>query len=289
MMDVEFNLVPRGTFTASGRFRVEDLFGDLEVVQGGQGTVYRGVEVATGRQVAIKVFFFVEEARVEWEVGSRVNGCANIIGFFEFDPSFDGGKGAIVMEAATPGAFFDYVLQELPSARARMWLSHIVAGLAHMHGRGVAHLDIKFENMLVAEADDGKTPICLKLADFGQSVASPVPAPSQRRPGTESWRAPEVYAHNPQLGAGYSSFAADAWSVGVAAYCMFLGSVTFTGLEPAMRGHTHGALLRGSDVSHPAAGRCRLTTARCRTRCPSSGCGSGRACARSASTTAQPS
>ena len=54
-----------------------------------------------------------------------------------------------------------------------------------------------------------------------------MPPPSRRVHGTESWRAPEVYAHHQKGGPGYNAFAADAWSVGVAAYCLYLGSMPF--------------------------------------------------------------
>lgn len=55
----------------------------------------------------------------------------------------------------------------------RNFLSEILKGLAHCHGKGVAHRDIKPGNMLIKQVQNketGDSEILLKLADFGVAV-----------------------------------------------------------------------------------------------------------------------
>jgi serine/threonine protein kinase len=47
---------------------------------------------------------------------------------------------------------------------ARMYFKKLIDGISHMHGRGVYHRDLKFENILLNEELE------LKIADFGHSV-----------------------------------------------------------------------------------------------------------------------
>jgi serine/threonine protein kinase len=99
-------IVPPDTIS-NGRFRIESLFGSQEEAEGGQATVFRGVDTKTGQIVAVKVFRTVsEDAVAEYAIGQRIN-HPNAIQFFELDQTINGGRGAIVMEAANFGAFFN--------------------------------------------------------------------------------------------------------------------------------------------------------------------------------------
>lgn len=68
-----------------------------------------------------------------------------------------------VSELASKGELFTYVLdrQGLPAPVARLFFNQLMSAVHYMHEKGVAHRDVKLENMLLDES------INLKLADFG--------------------------------------------------------------------------------------------------------------------------
>jgi serine/threonine protein kinase len=90
-------------------------------------------------------------------------------------------------------------------------LLQLASALVHVHALGIAHLDVKPANVLLAA--DGS----IRLADFG--VASRVPA--RRRRGTPLFVAPEI------LSTGVAGTAADAWSFGVVVYTLLVGFPPF--------------------------------------------------------------
>lgn len=52
----------------------------------------------------------------------------------------------------------------MPQEQAKNTFSQLVSGMAHLHAHGVAHLDLKPDNLLMGE--DGQ----IKISDFGLSA-----------------------------------------------------------------------------------------------------------------------
>ena len=111
---------------------------------------------------------------------------------------------------------------------ARGIFAQCVAALRHMHRVGVAHRDIKLENMMFS-AQQGAAAAVLKMIDFDLSEIAPTLAPpapdvfgprlSTTRAGSRSYCAPEVVA-----GMGpHDMFLADVWSLGVVLFTMATG------------------------------------------------------------------
>jgi len=124
----------------------------------------------------------------------------------------------IFMERASGGELFDQLTTHngpLPEKAAQQFMRELVDGVAHCHKLGVAHRDLKLENVLLNDAG------VLKVIDFGLSHQYAVSADGQvdrSKPiegfcGSKSYAAPEVL-----LGRGYDGFQADMWSLGV---CLF--------------------------------------------------------------------
>ena len=90
--------------------------------------------------------------------------------------------------------------------------------MEHLHNKaGVAHLDIKLENILIG--DDLK----LKLCDFGfaESLAYPI----FKNKGTDGYKAPEIYLHHKT---GFAGDRSDIFALGVILFIMLFGVPPFT-------------------------------------------------------------
>jgi len=130
----------------------------------------------------------------------------------------------IFMEVASGGELFDQVIDNganaMPEHKARGFMTQLLAGVAHCHKRGVAHRDLKLENVLLTSTG------VVKVIDFGLSHVYPRDADG--RPdrstalkeccGSKSYAAPEVLNQR-----GYDGFAADVWSLGVCLFAMVSG------------------------------------------------------------------
>ena len=77
----------------------------------------------------------------------------------------------IFMEVASGGELFDQVIDNganaMPEHKARGFMTQLLAGVAHCHKRGVAHRDLKLENVLLTSTG------VVKVIDFGLSHVYP--------------------------------------------------------------------------------------------------------------------
>ncbi|KAA8495406.1 Serine/threonine-protein kinase 33 [Porphyridium purpureum] len=101
--------------------------------------------------------------------------------------------------------------------------SDVVEALAAIHARGIAHRDVKLENVLLEPSS-----FQAKLIDFGFACkVGDMEDIGERRqfPGTLKYQAPEVV----QRIASYDAFRADMWAVGVMAFALICGEYPFSG------------------------------------------------------------
>ncbi|KAK8548597.1 hypothetical protein V6N13_054618 [Hibiscus sabdariffa] len=126
----------------------------------------------------------------------------------------------LVMELATGGELFAKVLRRgrLSEPAARRYFSQLVSTLHFCHQNGVAHRDVKPQNLLLDQTGN------LKVSDFGLSAL-----PEQLNDGllhtacgTPAYTAPEVVRRK-----GYDGSKADAWSCGVILFVLLAGYLPF--------------------------------------------------------------
>ena len=141
---------------------------------------------------------------------------------------------AIVLELVSGGEVFDYVKisGRFSEEVARIYFRILIESnlslpispkcqlaLEHCHQNGVAHRDLKLENLLF---DDNFN---LKIADFGYATSIRGKNGSGKLHtilGTESYMAPEIHA-----GKAYSGTAVDIFACGVILFIMLSGNPPF--------------------------------------------------------------
>jgi len=195
--------------------------------------VIKGTHKATGEVCAVKQItgrtMKYDAILREVSILRRVGGShPNVIGYRGYYTRGD--DHFIVLEAATGGELFEKVIDSgsLGEAYSRHLFVQMLAGVQHMHGQGVAHRDLKLENVML---DGAGVP---KWVDFGLAHVYRAKGGGgfQREMlrvfcGSRSYCPPEVLA-----GVPYDGFAADIWSLGVCLFAMVTG---FFPLEEAGR------------------------------------------------------
>jgi len=157
-----------------------------------------------------------------------------------------GTRRALVLELADED-LFELVLREggLSEFAARPLMSGLLEGIQHIHKAGIAHRDIKLENLLLKDG-------VVKISDFDLSVAvEAMPTPTadtlsyvtalQATPcGTFAYAAPEVAGDRDD---GYFPYPVDLWSSGICLFAMFTCEFPFN--EPNDSCPEFRDLLRG--------------------------------------------
>jgi Protein kinase domain len=209
-------------------------FGEVWLAQDCSGSSPREVAVKTPLDPEIDLDALLQEA-IHW---ARATGHLNVLEFL--DARVFDGQVVLVSEYAPDGSLKDWIGRHggrAPSVVAAVEMTRgILAGLEHLHTRGIIHRDIKPENVLLL----GATP---RLADFGISRVLKSTGKNTFIAGTPHYMAPEAFnrRRNQQ---------ADLWSVGVMLYQMLSGRLPFDGNDWA---EIYGAIRNENPELLPAA------------------------------------
>ncbi|XP_013410075.1 serine/threonine-protein kinase DCLK1-like [Lingula anatina] len=125
----------------------------------------------------------------------------------------------LVMELVRGGDLFDAISSatKYTERDASGMMYNLASALKYLHSLNVVHRDIKLENLLVFEHEDGSK--SLKLGDFG--LATFVKGKQYTVCGTPTYVAPEILAET-----GYG-LKVDMWSSGVITYILLCGFPPF--------------------------------------------------------------
>ncbi|XP_053626136.1 serine/threonine-protein kinase 17A [Plodia interpunctella] len=158
------------------------------------------------------------EIQHEVAVLALCNDCTRVVRLHEVYETRS--EVAIVLELCAGGELQRLLDDDerLPEGAARRALRHVLEGLAHLHARRVAHLDLKPQNLLLSAGGEE-----LLICDFGISRAIQPGAHVREILGTRDYVAPEILSYEPL------TLAADIWSVGVLAYVLLSGYSPFAG------------------------------------------------------------
>ncbi len=207
------------------------------IAQGGMGTVFKALEPALERYVAIKVLrpeyasnvayvqYFQEEARAVAALRHP-----NIIPIF-----YIGQEGNVVFFSMSyiEGETFENWIDNkrwFNEEQAKWFLSHAVAALHSAHKANIVHLDIKPANFLVDRANN------ILLTDFGlaQKIVKDAEEAGEREAfGTPAYVSPEQISRAP------TDQRTDIYSLGATLFHLMTGQQPFNGatLEDIIWGH----------------------------------------------------
>jgi len=126
----------------------------------------------------------------------------------------------ILTEYAPYGTFFDLVSNKglINDKIIRTYFHQMINGIEYLHSQGIAHLDLKLENLLLGND------FMLKIADFDQSQN--VRENKLLYFGTSCYRAPEVWTNTCR-----DFYAADIYSLGVLLFIFKAGCFPFMETE----------------------------------------------------------
>ncbi|CDF36810.1 Serine/threonine-protein kinase [Chondrus crispus] len=129
-----------------------------------------------------------------------------------------------VMEYLAGGELFDFIAEnsQFTEAHAATVMLDLLNALSYLHSRGIAHRDVKLENLLCANTT---WPLNVKLADFGfANYVSKTDEPMLSSfVGTPYYIAPEMLRGSPH------GQAVDVWASGVVLYILLSGKFPFGG------------------------------------------------------------
>ena len=190
---------------------------------GGSGSVWLARDEETGLEIALKIVpregkagsraerEAQAAARLRHERCLRAYGCGSDAGHVYI--AYEYVRGRTLREAMRAGALRD---RDAVEAAAQ-----ICDGLAHAHGRGIVHRDVKPANVLLADGPE----LSVRLCDFGLAQfdeADTLTAVGDV-PGTLAYIAPE------RLQGAEATPAADVWAVGVLLWEALAGAHPFWG------------------------------------------------------------
>jgi formylglycine-generating enzyme required for sulfatase activity/serine/threonine protein kinase len=209
------------------QYRIESLLG-----RGGMGAVYKGVQAALDRPVAIKLLpaevaadtQFISRFQREARTLAKLQ-HSSIVAVHDFGQT-GAGHLYFVMEYVD-GTDLQHILKGpgLKPEQAFVLIGQICEALHYAHQQGVIHRDIKPANILVTK--DGRA----KVADFG--LARPLIEESGGLTQTHMvMGTPDYMAPEQRSGVGHPDHRADIFALGVMLYEMLTGQRPHGAFQP---------------------------------------------------------
>lgn len=229
---------------SSDRVEIDSLIWGEKLGSGAMGTVF-AASVPSGHsdtrylhvnEVAIKCVELTQEKDEEAmeELLKEISIHQKISGHPGVATIFDALRGShrtfMVIEMLRGGDLAEFVGRFGPMKQnmAMAVVAELMDGVAHLHENGVAHLDIKLENLMFSDRISKRgerSP--MKMIDFGLCEQFENHADVHRKVcsklcGSPGYTAPEVV-----LDEVYCASAADVWSCGAVLFCLLTGNLPF--------------------------------------------------------------
>lgn len=191
-----------------------------ELGRGAHGSVYRA-RSRDGDVVALKIIednSSLDRLLLEPQLLEKLH-HPNIVGLRDY--FLHGGKVVLVMEYVEGTDLATHIARggAFSAAETREFLVQMAGAIAHAHGHGIVHSDLKPSNILVDTR--GETPRYV-IVDFGVSRIANGLTMTRRLAGTYAFMAPEQLR-------GRGGMQSDLWALGTIAYFLLTGEAPFRG------------------------------------------------------------
>jgi calcium/calmodulin-dependent protein kinase I len=195
-----------------------------EIRKGKSGTVWECQHKSSGATYAVKVIprtskpvddeFVLNEVSIMQSLAGSPY-VVQLLDFYEETESF-----YLVMEYCQGGDLFDRVLRftHYTESDAKDLTVILLKAIRSMHKSGIAHRDIKPQNVLLMSNDDN---VRIRIADFGYARRVHMAESLSNRVGTPSYVAPEILKNLPH------DERVDLWSLGVVVFVLLVGYPPF--------------------------------------------------------------
>ena len=205
-----------------GRYLIESLIG-----VGGMANVYKGRDVRTGNQIAVKVlkeeFLDKEELVRRFKNESKAISILNHPNIVKvYDVSVTDQLQYIVMEYIDGITLKEYLKQRngaLTWKEVVHFATQVLSALDHAHSKGIVHRDVKPQNIML-QADGSIKMMDFGIARFSRAQSQTV---SDKAIGSVHYISPE------QAKGDHTDARTDIYSVGVMMYEMLSGKLPFDG------------------------------------------------------------
>ena len=205
-----------------GRYLIESLIG-----VGGMANVYKGRDVRTGNQIAVKVlkeeFLDNEELVRRFKNESKAISILNHPNIVKvYDVSVTDQLQYIVMEYIDGITLKEYLKQRngaLTWKEVVHFATLVLSALDHAHSKGIVHRDVKPQNIML-QADGSIKMMDFGIARFSRAQSQTV---SDKAIGSVHYISPE------QAKGDHTDARTDIYSVGVMMYEMLSGKLPFDG------------------------------------------------------------
>ena len=216
------------TFEEKKGDRFQDLYklGD-KIASGSTGAVYQCRHKRTGEIFAVKIArrvrgideYIMYEVALMRCLARHPQHIVKLCEFFE-DRNFY----YLILDYMSGGDVFQRLMEKgtFTEDETRQLAYNMLLGLERMHNEGIAHRDIKPQNLLLVSPNDDTS---IKLSDFGFSRREHTPNSLVGTVGTPTYVAPEILL-NDDDDSPYDK-QCDLWSAGVTIYSLLCGYPPF--------------------------------------------------------------
>ncbi|KNC76183.1 serine/threonine protein kinase [Sphaeroforma arctica JP610] len=220
---------------------------------GSTAVVSKAFDRRLGCYVALKrmeIERYINANKKEFHIGKAMGQHPNVVTTYE--KLFINKQVCIVMDCLDGGDLVDILADREAGFDHQEFLTfarQLAAGLSHIHSKGVAHRDIKSDNISVS-TKDGQA----KILDFGESQFVSEPMVSLKS-GTLPYMAPELVSAIEECRGQYNVgdvdldlMKTDVWSMGITFYSMYTSQIPFgcaslqdSGFRNYLQRHVFGA------------------------------------------------
>lgn len=215
-------------------FRVGDLVGDTYEIrsllgEGGMGQVYEAFDQRLNRIVAIKVAWPTVDATSVRKEARALAAIRHPCVIAVYAAGEHKGTEYIVMERLLGETLQTHIRRRVSAGKPFSFpdaidiLIHVAEGLAVVHKAGIAHRDVKPDNVMLAPGDR------TVLMDFGVFVPEFEAAQHSGASGSPAYMAPETISGTVSDGGG---FLVDVYAFGVLAFELLTGELPFASATP---------------------------------------------------------